>query len=161
MKSIGYMLMQGCLRVQLFSQKQRKEKQLDVGTQNEVFWQREGYTSLKITVFSIKLYWKKNEHKGHRIRAAIPTLISVWHLPYSMYHGGQEGSGEWSATCSNLPYSLFLRRYIRKDAPCYTAPSPCPASHKSFKEQLNEQWIKTKRPRLEKNRIKDPQWAGN
>ena len=47
----------------MFSQKQRKEKQLDVGTQNEVFWQREGYTSLKKTVFSIKLYRKKNEHK--------------------------------------------------------------------------------------------------
>jgi hypothetical protein len=104
MKSIGHMLMQGCLRVQLFSQKQKKEKQLDVGTQNEVFWQREGYTSLKITVFSIKFYWKKNEHKGHRIRAAIPTLIC---LAPTLFYVSWGSGGLWRMISHMLQPTIF------------------------------------------------------
>lgn len=37
--------MQDCLRVQLDSQKQRKEKQFDVGTQTEFFLAKKAHTA--------------------------------------------------------------------------------------------------------------------
>lgn len=124
--------------------KQRKEKQWEVSTQTEFF------SGKKKCTHCLKLLSLVLSCRGKMSKKVIGTeqlfslqQTSVWLLSYFVYRRGQEtmplnqeGFGEWSTTTSNQPHSLFLSRYIRRTAPWYTEPPPCPASNKSLKEQL-------------------------